>query len=80
MAAMPHNIEKSAFRRGEYVGYGAGYVWRIRRTNSSFGNWVAVAHHGGGGERVMDMPTPYAFRLAELGEKIAAAKSAGRAA
>ena len=28
---MPHNIEKSGFRRGEYVGYGAGTVWRIRR-------------------------------------------------
>jgi hypothetical protein len=24
-----HNIEKSGFRRGEYVGYGGGRVWRI---------------------------------------------------
>ena len=24
-----NNIEKSAFRRGEYVGYGGGQVWRI---------------------------------------------------
>lgn len=26
-----HNIEPSAFHRGEYVGYGGGAVWRIRR-------------------------------------------------
>lgn len=35
-----HNIEKSAFRRREYVGYSDG-AWRITRTNSSFGNWAA---------------------------------------
>lgn len=35
------NIEKSGFHRGEYVGYAAGIVWRIRKTNSSYGNWIA---------------------------------------
>jgi len=35
------NIERSAFRRGEYVGYGGGKVWRITKSNSSFGNWHA---------------------------------------
>ena len=35
------NIEKSAFRPGQYVGYGGGHVWRIRRSNSSYGNWWA---------------------------------------
>jgi hypothetical protein len=34
------NIEKSKFRRGEYVGY-AGGLWFIRKTNSSYGNWIA---------------------------------------
>jgi hypothetical protein len=24
-------VEKSAFRRGEYIGYGGGQVWRIVR-------------------------------------------------
>lgn len=28
------NIEKSAFRKGEYVGYGGGRVWRIKRVGS----------------------------------------------
>jgi len=32
------NIEKSGFRRGEYVGYGAGIVWRIARNG---GPWIA---------------------------------------
>ena len=35
------NIEKSAFRKGEYVGYSAGKVYRISKSNSSFGNWFA---------------------------------------
>lgn len=35
------NIERSAFRRGEYVGYGGGKVWRITKSNSSFGTWHA---------------------------------------
>ena len=33
------NIEKSAFRRGEYVGYANG-VYKIRR--DGYGGWVAV--------------------------------------
>lgn len=36
-----HNIEKSAFRKGEYVGYGGGKVWRIKKTNNSNANWFA---------------------------------------
>jgi len=36
MKAM-NNIEKSAFRPGQYVGYGGGYVWRIAKDKSS--NW-----------------------------------------
>ena len=36
-----HNIEKSAFRKGEYVGYSNGKVYYIRKSNSSFGNWFA---------------------------------------
>lgn len=34
------NIEKSAFCRGEYVGYANG-VWIIKRTRSTYGNWIA---------------------------------------
>lgn len=37
------NIEKSAFKRGEYVGYGNG-VWRIFRWGSG---WRAVKREGG---------------------------------
>jgi len=35
------NIEKSAFRKGEYVGYSEGKVYHISKTNSSFGSWFA---------------------------------------
>jgi hypothetical protein len=36
-----HNIEKSKFRRGVYIGYGGGKVWSIRKSTSSYGNWFA---------------------------------------
>lgn len=39
------NIEPSAFRRGEYVGYADG-AWKIRR-NSAAGGWIAVKQAGG---------------------------------
>ena len=35
------NIDKSAFRKGEYVGYSEGKVYHIRKSNSSFGTWFA---------------------------------------
>jgi hypothetical protein len=35
------NIEKSAFRKGEYIGYCEGRIYHIRKTNSSFGTWFA---------------------------------------
>lgn len=35
-----HNIEKSAFQKGQYVGYGGGAVWHIR--NYGKGNWKAT--------------------------------------
>jgi hypothetical protein len=37
-----HNIEKSAFRPGQYVGYGGGNVWRIIKDKSS-GWWTAFS-------------------------------------
>lgn len=40
MATLPHNIEKSAFRKGEYVGYAAGYVFRISRADPLH-DWTA---------------------------------------
>lgn len=45
-----HNIEKSGFHRGQYVGYGGNVVWRIRKSD---GGWVAVQHNppGPGYER-----------------------------
>ena len=38
------NIEKSAFRRGEYVGYAAGLVWHIRKDGRE---WIATARGAG---------------------------------
>lgn len=39
-----HNIEKSAFRRGEYVGYSNGLVFRICRDGR---DWYAIAEGTG---------------------------------
>jgi hypothetical protein len=36
------NIDKSAFRKGEYVGYANGKVFHIRKSKASSGNWQAV--------------------------------------
>ena len=35
------NIEKSAFRPGQYVGYSGRGVYRITKSTSSSGNWWA---------------------------------------
>jgi hypothetical protein len=35
-----HNIEKSPFRKGEYVGYACG-VWNIRPVKVRVGKWRA---------------------------------------
>lgn len=35
------NIDKSAFRKGEYIGYCEGKIYRITKSNSSYGTWHA---------------------------------------
>lgn len=37
------NIEKSEFKKGEYVGYGSGAVWRIVKSGKM---WDASSHGG----------------------------------
>ena len=70
MPSLPHNIEKSAFRRGEYVGYAAGYVFRVERSSSSFGNWQArLAQYNPVNPRLSNRIF-YAFTLADLGAKL----------
>ena len=57
-----NRIEKSKFRPGEYVGYAHG-VWHIKKTNSSYGNWIA---------RKDDSPneTIYAMKLSDMDRKL----------
>ena len=57
-------IEKSAFRRGEYVGY-AGGVWLIRKSTSSYGRWAATHRD----DKLK--PTLYACTLASLDAQLA---------
>lgn len=45
MRNMP-NIEKSAFRPGEYVGYAEGRVYHIRRNSSNRKLWDANLQNG----------------------------------
>ena len=42
-----HNIEKSGFHRGQYVGYGGG-TWKIRKYGTGEHLWIAVKQGGGG--------------------------------
>ena len=58
------NIDKSAFRKGEYVGYSNGKVFHIRKSNSSFGNWHA-ANRDNWNEQL------FAFGLASMSDKLA---------
>jgi hypothetical protein len=58
-----HNIEKSVFRRGQYVGYADG-VWIIRRTNSSFSKWAARHRDD------KSAPLILAWRLDEMSKKL----------
>ena len=61
---MYHNIEKSAFERGSYVGYGGGAAWRIRRTD---GGWIAVPISGWMAHRPVRAPL-----LRDMSVKLAA--------
>ena len=58
------NIERSAFRKGEYVGYSSGRVYHIRKSNSSFGNWFA-SNRDNWNDQI------YAFGLQALSDKLA---------
>ena len=58
------NIEKSAFRKGEYVGYSEGKVYHISKTNSSFGTWFAH-NRDNYNEQI------FAFGLAQMSERLA---------
>lgn len=60
-----HNIEKSAFRRGEYIGYARG-VWRIVRTDRPGGKWLAWHR-----DRPDEEPKIRANTLAEISERLA---------
>jgi hypothetical protein len=57
------NIEKSAFRKGEYIGYSQGKVFHISKTNSSFGTWFAF-------NRDNYNDQVFAFGLASMSEKL----------
>ena len=59
------NIERSAFRKGEYVGYSNGRVYHIRKSNSSFGNWFAH-NRDNWNDQI------YAFGLQSMSDKLSA--------
>lgn len=75
MPALPHNIEKSAFKRGAYVGYGGGVVWHITKAHSSYGTWMAAPIPwitGSGFDPQKHNSFVYAFRLSDMGAKLEA--------
>ncbi len=54
-----HNIEKSPFRKGEYVGYANG-VWHIRKSTSAYGQWCATHQSD------RNAPRLYSWRLSDM--------------
>lgn len=67
MARMPHNIEKSAFRRGEYIGYDSnGERYRIIKNGprQGRGSWWVYPQTVGG------IPLFYAGTLAVVGIRL----------
>ena len=67
---MYHNIEESAFRRGEYVGYADG-VWRVTKNEKNHKKWLAVKRDG-------PAKILYADTLRELSEKLEKEKENGK--
>ena len=67
MSGLPSNIDRSAFRRGEYVGYADG-VWIVRASGDSIGGYVAR-------HRENKHPHQRGRTLADLGAKLAAVAS-----
>jgi hypothetical protein len=59
-----HNIDKSAFRKGEYIGYCEGKIYHISKSNSSYGTWFAY-------NRDDYNDQIFAFGLASMSEKLA---------
>jgi hypothetical protein len=64
-----HNIEKSAFRRFEYVGYAAG-AWRVRKHGC--GGWEANKFIPMSRDLDYSAPTLRANTLQALSEKLSA--------
>ena len=59
------NIEKSVFRKGEYVGYCEGKIYHIRKSSSSYGTWFAYNRDNYNDQL-------FAFGLASMSEKLEA--------
>ena len=63
------NIEKSGFHKGEYVGHSEGRVFRIRKSNSSFGTWCATLQNDYDQGRTTER-TIFAFGLDKMSERL----------
>ena len=61
---MYQNIDKSAFRKGQYVGYAVGKVWRISKRGPNY--WYATTQG-----RIVQGDT-----LRDISEKLASMKVA----
>lgn len=66
-----HNIEKSAFHKGQYVGYGAGRVWRISK-NTWSRLWIATACVPNSPKADGTVPPIKRKRLADVSQKLEA--------
>lgn len=74
MHSLP-NIEPSGFHKGEYVGYGAGKVWRVKRTSWPHAGWRAYPCKPASPERDLAVPELFAPTLKALSAKLDVLKS-----
>jgi len=67
------NIDKSAFRKGEYVGYGAGRVWRVYKSRKTgVVRWIAAPCKHGSPERDQTKNEVSDWTLGAVSAKLAA--------
>ena len=74
MANLPFNIERSEIKHADYISHAHKIVWYIKKSTSSYGNWVAIPSHHKGYDNCLMASRIYAFTLGEMGVKLDAWK------
>lgn len=67
---MPHNIQRSAFRKGEYIGYGVRGSYAIQRWGKGDRTWRAFLVFGSDPLAPIQYHAVFGRTLADIGRQI----------